>query len=204
MLVLTGLAGSGKTELLRRLSALGEQTIDLERLASHRGSAFGAAGEGAQPSHEAFGLAVESAWLASDPRRVLWVEDEGHFIGSVGLPPALQLALAEAPCVELEVPLERRRARLVAEYGDVPLEDLLIALNRSARRVGSPRVEIARAALRRGRVDEAVVPLLEYFDAAYAERARRMRRRVLARLDPVDDVSGLLLAIGALVGTPAR
>ena len=48
-LVLSGMTGSGKTEVLHELAALGAQVVDLEGLAFHRGSAFGGIGIGVQP-----------------------------------------------------------------------------------------------------------------------------------------------------------
>ena len=52
--VLGGKTGSGKTEILKQLASLGEQVIDLEALANHKGSAFGALGEEPQPRVEQF------------------------------------------------------------------------------------------------------------------------------------------------------
>jgi tRNA 2-selenouridine synthase len=52
VVVLGGCTGSGKTEVLHVLRAKGEQVLDLEGLANHRGSAFGAVGQLPQPSNE--------------------------------------------------------------------------------------------------------------------------------------------------------
>ena len=52
VLVLGGCTGVGKTAILHELRLVGQQILDLEGLAKHRGSAFGATGE-AQPSNEA-------------------------------------------------------------------------------------------------------------------------------------------------------
>src|SRR4051812_12459115 len=79
LVVLTGLAGAGKTEFLHELRDAGEQVLDLEGLAVHRGSAFGGIGLGAQPTHAAFERAVRRELAGTDPARRLWVEDEGPF-----------------------------------------------------------------------------------------------------------------------------
>jgi len=52
--VLGGYTGTGKTETLAHLRELGEQVIDLEGLAHHKGSSFGALGEEPQPTTEHF------------------------------------------------------------------------------------------------------------------------------------------------------
>jgi tRNA 2-selenouridine synthase len=89
LIVLDGYTGSAKTELLGRLAAQGVQTLDLEGLAGHRGSLFGAiAGQG-QPSQKMF----ESTLLADlerlDPTRPIVVEAESSKIGQLNLPPDL-------------------------------------------------------------------------------------------------------------------
>ena len=52
--VIGGYTGSGKSEILRELSKIGEQVIDLESLANHKGSAFGGLMMPPQPTTEQF------------------------------------------------------------------------------------------------------------------------------------------------------
>jgi tRNA 2-selenouridine synthase len=168
MIVLRGLAGSGKTALLGALADAGEQVLDLEALACHRGSAFGGLGV-AQPSHAEFARRVREVRDAADLRRPLWIEDEGPFIGSVGVPPDLRHELLTAPAVELRTSLRRRVARLLADYGDVPAGELCAAI---ARTRGLDRLVAARAtaAVCAGCVADAIELVLPAFDAAYRHR----------------------------------
>jgi tRNA 2-selenouridine synthase len=53
-IILGGLTGSGKTELLHMLGRAGEQILDLEKLACHKGSVFGGLGQPGQPANEQF------------------------------------------------------------------------------------------------------------------------------------------------------
>ena len=55
MIILGGMTGSSKTHILRNLKSRGQQIIDLEQIANHKGSAFGALGQKPQPSTEQFG-----------------------------------------------------------------------------------------------------------------------------------------------------
>lgn len=181
--VLAGLAGSGKTELLRHLGARGEQVLDLETLASHRGSAFGGIGLPPQPSHAEFVQAVTERLRAADPRRVLWVEDEGPFIGSVGLPPALQQAIATAPVIELQTSFDDRVARIHATYSDADPALLVDALVRSRRRLSARIAAAAASFVRRGDVAGAVALVLPYFDAAYQHRVAAYGRSTLEHPD---------------------
>jgi tRNA 2-selenouridine synthase len=173
---LTGLAGAGKTDLLAALAAAGEQVLDLEALASHRGSAFGGIGLGPQPSHAEFARLVGERLAAADPRQPIWVEDEAAFIGSVGVPSALQRALAAAPAVELRRPVAARVDRLAATYGDADPDELVAALARARRRLGPPLAERAAELVRRGDVRGAIALVLPRYDAAYRHRLSRSAR----------------------------
>ncbi len=85
LLVLGGYTGSGKTMLLHRLREAGEQVIDLEGLAKHKGSAFGNLDDHEQPSNEQFENALAGQLQQIDPERIVWVEDESRMVGRVFL-----------------------------------------------------------------------------------------------------------------------
>lgn len=193
LVVLSGLTGSGKTDILYQLRQIGEQVIDLEMLARHRGSVFGGLGQEPQPEHNVFGDAVALAWHSTDPMRIVWIEDEGPFLGSVGVPIALQQLMAVAPAIELVATLERRRARLCEEFGNIPMHDLLGAIKRVGKRVGIERTRAALSALEAGKVEMAASPLMAYYDNAYVERARRVHREVITRMDPDEGANSVLL-----------
>lgn len=182
-IVLAGPAGSGKTDLLAALSRAGEQVLDLEGLASHRGSAFGGVGLPPQPSHAHFQRAVRTRLVDANPDRVLWLEDEGPFIGSVGVPLELQRTIASAPIVELHTPFARRVDRLTATYGAVDPELLVAALERSRRRLGTWSTDRAACLVRRGDLRAAVALVLSYYDAAYRHRTSAHERRMLGAVE---------------------
>ncbi|WP_374516307.1 tRNA 2-selenouridine(34) synthase MnmH, partial [Brevundimonas sp.] len=96
LVALDGPTGCGKTALLQALAARGAQTLDLEALAAHRGSLFGAM-PGGQPSQKAFETALHDALSRLDPARPVVVEAESSRIGERVLPPSLWAALAAAP-----------------------------------------------------------------------------------------------------------
>jgi len=173
--VVAGLTGAGKTELLSELASAGEQVLDLERLAVHRGSAFGAIGLGTQPSRAVFDRTVRSELAAADPARRLWVEDEGPFIGRVGVPHELIARMETEPYIELYAPFEARVARLVRTYGGAPTAELEAAIARSVTRLGADTADAAVAHLRSGDLAAAVRVVLPAYDAAYQHRMRRVR-----------------------------
>jgi len=173
LVVVSGLAGAGKSELLRALAMRGEQVLELEELAGHGGSAFGGLGRPPQPSHRLFQARLAAAWLATDPARPLFVEDEGEYLGSVGLPPELSAGLRTAERVLLETPPATRIERLVRTYGGFSPSLLEAAVRRLRPRLGRERTRAALRALARGDAAGAAEVLLGYYDPAYLRRQAR-------------------------------
>jgi tRNA 2-selenouridine synthase len=118
VIVLDGNTGTAKTELLALLTGLGQQVIDLEALANHRGSLFGAR-PGGQPSQKAFEGRLALALAALDPARPLLVEAESSRIGDCRLPPRLWRAMVAAPRIAIAAPLSARADYLARAYADL-------------------------------------------------------------------------------------
>lgn len=123
--VAAGLTGSGKTELLRHLCGLSQiEFIDLEALACHRGSSFGAlTAEGGpeQPSQASFENALALGLWRLERRELVWLEDESRNIGRCALPSSIYQAKMSAPAIWLEANVAERTERLFAEYVARPL-----------------------------------------------------------------------------------
>jgi tRNA 2-selenouridine synthase len=83
ILILGGKTGSAKTEVLNALKKQGEQIIDLEALAHHKGSAFGDLGEAASPSQEQFENDLFMHFRELDWNKAIWLEDESQRIGLI-------------------------------------------------------------------------------------------------------------------------
>ncbi len=114
--VLAGPTGSAKTRVLGALSAAGEQVLDLERLAAHRGSVLGALPGVEQPSQKAFETQLVHAIGGFDLSRPVWVEAESRRIGRLTLPEPLLLRLRASPVVEIAATHEARLAYLLRDY----------------------------------------------------------------------------------------
>jgi len=126
VVVLDGNTGSAKTEILKRLAARGHQIIDLEGLANHRGSLFGAM-PGGQPSQKRFEGRLALALETLDPTRPVLVEAESSRIGDVNLPRALWQAMIAAPRIRLAVPVEARAAFTAAGYAEIRADPARLA-----------------------------------------------------------------------------
>ena len=165
--VLGGRTGSGKTELLQALAAAGEQVIDLEALANHKGSAFGGLGQEPQPSNEQFENLLAGRIGKLDPARRVWIENESRTIGRVKLPDTLYEAIRNAPVTELVVPDSVRRERILHEYESFPVEQLAEKTAQLQKRLGLERTRTAITALHEGRLHDWLDCILPYYDKTY-------------------------------------
>jgi tRNA 2-selenouridine synthase len=172
--------------VLRSLVTYGAQVVDLEALACHRGSAFGALGQPPQPSHRAFQARVAAALRASRPDAPLFIEDEGEYLGSVGVPPSLFLRMRAAARVLLDTPRAARLSRLVTEYGGMPARDLAAAIRRLVPRIGRSEAASALNAVARGDIEAAIAAVLPFYDRAYAHRFALAEPVVLRCVDGTD------------------
>lgn len=113
--VVAGTTGSGKTELLQRLT----NAIDLEEIACHRGSSFGGLPGGQPPQISVENrIAIEMLKLLSTGVQELVLEDESRMIGKSTLPEPLFDAMSRAPLILLEAPREERVQRIRHDYVD--------------------------------------------------------------------------------------
>lgn len=165
--ILSGETGSGKTELLHELRNQGEQVIDLEGLARHRGSAFGSLGLPDQPTTEQFHNLLHHEWEKMDLTRPVWMEDESFSIGQVGMPKPLWDKVKVAPAIAVQVPLELRVKRLVNEYGKFSKAQLAEAVHKIKRKLGSLRHQQALNDLEENKLDKVAENMLLYYDKTY-------------------------------------
>ena len=114
--VICGPTGSGKSHFLNALAARGQQVLDLEMLANHRGSVLGGLPAQAQPSPKSFDSMLLQALQRLDPDRLVYVEAESNKIGSITLPAALVSAMHDGTCLLLETPLDVRVGALLEDY----------------------------------------------------------------------------------------
>ncbi|MFI3295251.1 MAG: tRNA 2-selenouridine(34) synthase MnmH [Rikenellaceae bacterium] len=181
-MTLGGRTGCGKSDILREIEAQGEQMLDLEALANHKGSAFGGMGLGEQPTTEEFINRIHYKLRSFDPSRVIWCEGESILIGHVYIPERLFKMLGSSPSINFDLDLECRIERLVAEYGGFEMEDLSTAFLRIRKRLGNDNLKLAQEALKVGDVATAARIALIYYDKSYAHSGGR---REGERLEPI-------------------
>lgn len=186
--VLGGYTGSGKTRVLKELRLKGEQVIDLEGIAHHKGSAFGAIGQSEQPKNEHFTNLLFWEWKSLDMSRPVWLEDESIHIGRVFIPETLFQRMRESVVYFLEIPKEVRAQLLVDEYAGIDARMLAVSVEKISRRLGGKRTSEALEALQHDDYFRTAVITLDYYDKFYLKGLNRrdQEKVVVIASDTVD------------------
>ena len=166
LIVLHGQTGVGKTLILQKLP----DHLDLEGLAQHRSSLFGAINKTPRTQKDFEALLVKK--LSQLPEDLfLFVEGESRKVGQVFIPQSFANAMKSGILVLLKASLETRISRIVEEYNicdeqsiqqiDSILQSLKVAL-------GKVKVEQLRLWLKQGEIENIVHMLLvDYYDPRY-------------------------------------
>ncbi|NJM26823.1 MAG: tRNA 2-selenouridine(34) synthase MnmH [Bacteroidia bacterium] len=181
LIVVGGATGSGKSEVLRALAGRGEQVLDLEDIAHHKGSVFGGLMMPPQPTTEQFQNNLFEALAPLDRSRRIWVEDESIAVGKVFLPNDFWRQLRSGPIVEIDVDKERRVQRLVNEYGVAPREEFQEAMSKVAKKLGGQHYKAALESLRAGNISATIDSLLTYYDKAYRNGLIQRDNQIILR-----------------------
>lgn len=215
--VVGGLTGTGKTEVLAQL----DNAIDLEGHANHRGSSFGKHAL-PQPTQISFenALAIDFLKQRAAGRQQFVLEDEGQLIGCCSLPLPLYQGMSRYPIVWLEDDFDNRVERIlqdytidlcaefVALYGSdkgptLFAERLRDSLARISKRLGQQRYAeldavMAEALVQQassGRIDrhrDWIATLLsDYYDPMYAYQCAKKEDRIVFRGNQRDVVEYL-------------
>jgi tRNA 2-selenouridine synthase len=180
IVVIGGFTGSGKTDILHQLAISGEQALDLEMLACHKGSVFGALGQGAQPTNEQFENNIYQQWQAFNQKKRIWIEDESRSLGSVIIPDPLFEQMSRAPLIVLEISKDDRIRRLVKEYAEFDKAFLRDALLKISEKLGGTRMKEALEALEKNDFYQVTKLVLNYYDKAYLHAvSRRINKDVI-------------------------
>lgn len=175
IIILGGMTGSSKTHILGYIRMTGEHVIDLEGLANHKGSAFGALGELPQPSSEHFANLLFTEWKHVGNQNPLWLEDESNNIGSVFMPEALYKNMQESPTIILLLDLRKRLPRLIEEYSTYSPDLLKRSIMKISKRLGGDNTRDALDAVDKGDFAKAIEITLGYYDKAYTFAITRKR-----------------------------
>ncbi len=196
--VLGGYTGSAKTETLQALAQFGETVIDLEAIASHKGSAFGSLGLPPQPSAEHFENNL--AWqlhhaMQSNAQKPIWIEGESQRIGNINQPINFYHQLKVAPYILLEIPFDKRLDFILQGYGHFKKEDLINAIIRIKKRLGGLETKNAINFLVEDNVQDCFAILLRYYDKLYNNSIFKDERTVTKFVYPTTNHQQIATAL---------
>ena len=187
LIVIEGYTGSGKTEILQALAKLGEQVIDLEKHANHKGSVFGGIEQEPQPTTQQFQNELLDIIVDFDLSKRVWIEGESQTVGRVFLPDPLWNRMNEAHNFEIFVPREARIKRLVAEYGTLSEELMENAIISIAKRLGDLKMREILSLYRGKKLDNVADKLLEYYDRTYQYSRDKYKKKLTEVIFSQDD-----------------
>ena len=195
--VLGGYTGTGKTEILHSLKKKGQQVIDLEGLANHRGSAFGGIDLPPQPTTEQFENNLFSILLSLNHKLPIWIEDESRLIGNLAIPDVFYTKMIEMPVYFLDVPLEERTKHLVSTYSSLSHDKLADAISRITKRLGYDNAKFAQEELEKRNYHKVVEITLLYYDKYYLKGLqKRQNSKILefktATVNPTETADFLI------------
>jgi len=197
IIVLGGLTGSGKTDILRSLEAKGQQIIDLEELANHKGSAFGSFGQERQSSNEQFENNLADKILTLDSSLPVWVEDESRKIGSNQLPEDFYKKIRSAGLIFIHSGKDIRINRLIKDYSVYDPSALEESIQRISKRLGGLYTNKAIDSLHDKDFATVVEIVLTYYDKTYTYGLNKRDPEKILHFKPkgsqVEDISSELL-----------
>ncbi len=182
MVVLHGLTGSGKTSFLHTIDTNHYTVIDLEGLARHRGSAFGALGLSQTLSQKHFESILWNELRKSPPGRPIILEGESRRIGRISLPGNFYEVMGESIKIWCETSMNTRIDRLITEYGKEEYrEEMAVALLRIRKKLGGEKYDEIAGYLEKWDLHPFMKGLLvNYYDKVYYKTREWKEDRTLS------------------------
>ncbi|MDI9320516.1 MAG: tRNA 2-selenouridine(34) synthase MnmH [Phycisphaerales bacterium] len=167
IVLLGGKTGSGKTDILKQLHLHALQTLDLEKIAHHKGSAFGAINESKQNPQQIFDHELFEELFSLHPNKWIVFEDESQTIGFNKLPHPLWLQMKTAPIVKIEIPFELRVQKLVDDYSTTNIAALKDCVLKISEKLGPTNTKKCLQHLDAHELADVASLSLLYYDKAY-------------------------------------
>ena len=166
-IVVGGQTGIGKTYFLHQLALLGEQIIDLEKLANHKGSAFGSLGEDPQPNAEQFENLLFEDYRKLDKSKRIFIENESRVIGQCMIPLEIFKQMKQYYYLHITIPFTDRVDRLVQNYAIYPKAALAERFMKIKNKLGGDHLKKALEFLDQDDFGAAAVIALRFYDKTY-------------------------------------
>lgn len=184
LIVLHGLTGTGKTRIIDCL----DNSIDLEDLAGHRSSIFGALGQ--IPCNQKTFESRLVQTLSTLTEQPYFIEGESRKIGEVYIPKPLAQAMKKGCLVSVESSMDTRIRRIIEDYpvhDDESVNKIATILHSLQQRLGKAAVDKMCKLLRNGDLNELVqILLVDYYDKRYKRSMRRYTYDLVVSSEDID------------------
>ncbi|KDR95215.1 tRNA 2-selenouridine synthase [Peptoclostridium litorale DSM 5388] len=201
-IVLHGLTGVGKTEILDELSDKGFSVLDLEGLAKNCGSVFGhICYEEDPPSQKLFESLIFDKLYNSNDKHI-FVESESKRVGSVIVPQSIyeMIVSDDSAHILVEASEQTRIERLVNQYVSLSLKDdtkLLECISYLKKRLSKEKIALLSQCVEEKDYDAVAKELIiEYYDPLYKYSIEKYKYD--CKVDS-DDMEELMECIGEYV-----
>lgn len=190
LVVLKGLTGSGKTEILSRF----KNSIDLEDLAGHRNSILG--GVGMKPrSQKMFDALLLKRLEELKNEKCVLIEGESKRLGNIFIPDFLFNAMKKGIKVKLDPPINERVERLVKEYGGHK-EEILNNLDRFNKFISKEKIMAMKDLLESNKLEKAALFLLnEYYDEKYKYDINKFKYDLVIRENYFNNLKKFIIGL---------
>ncbi|MDA0986094.1 MAG: tRNA 2-selenouridine(34) synthase MnmH [Bacteroidetes bacterium] len=182
LIIIGGYTGTGKTELLQKLKKIGKQIIDIEKIANHRGSAFGGVGTKIFPTQEQFENELVFEFCKLDETKQIFIEDESKLTGRLVIPENLWKQIRSAKLFFVDLPKEVRLQKLVKGYGGFSKNELSNSFLKLKKKLGSEKTLSALQFIENDNYYEAADVALKYYDKLYNKGLQFRDQRFVTKL----------------------
>lgn len=188
LILLGGKTGSGKTEVLSYLQAHHlYQTVDIEKIAHHKGSAFGAIHEQIQNPQQIFENELFHTFSNLNSSQFTLLENESQNIGFNRIPYELWQQMRQAPVIRLEIPFDLRIQKLLKDYTTSDIDLLKQAIQKISQQLGPQVTQQCLKLLNENRLEDVAVLSLQYYDKAYEfSRKKHLQKEIMITSETID------------------
>lgn len=186
-IILHGKTGIGKTKVLQKLEAKGYSVLDLEKMADHKGSFFGALCEVRPQSQKRFESLIFDYLHKNSPEYVL-AESESKRIGNVYVPESVFTSLSEGEHLMLETSIKTRVGIIMEDYADANKEDMLKCIEKVGRYADKKDYEFFLGLFNENKLEELSEILMEnYYDPLYQKSIDKYSYDLDVKYETIDE-----------------
>jgi len=171
IVIIQGLTGTGKTEIIQYIP----NSIDLEKMAGHRSSIFGAIGL-KQNSQKRFETLLVDKLNQLKNEKIIFVEGESQKVGTRHIPQKFFDIMKQSPALLVEAPMKRRTEILVSEYTKLPVDEEIIEKTKTLKsKLGNKTIEELVSLIKQKNYELFTEIILEkYYDPRYSHKLSKL------------------------------